>query len=247
MHELACEGEVAPLVDERGERTGNGCECIVVGDGLGESAGGDRVLGKVLACDERMKRKKRRTGRFHRSKGVAPISFATVAQVNGPTYALTAAFSTRVGKCGYDACRYSDANRPRSELPTVLKFALDRKTGSLWLCSAKKGGYDACVHACRISSGSCTTRARPIRCAKAERVEAGGFWRAAHTSGEKFTGFAALKIASFGGNWRRVETGVEAICAAFDAIRNACAMDLRRRVHRARARLKTSTSKIPAP
>lgn len=40
------------------------------------------------------------TGLFQRNNGVAPISFATIAQVVGPTYALTAALSTRVGRWG---------------------------------------------------------------------------------------------------------------------------------------------------
>ena len=68
-----------------------------------------------------------RTVRCHRIRGVAPISCATLAQDIGPTCALTAAFKTRVGRYGYDACRCSVANRPINAFPTVASCAFDAR------------------------------------------------------------------------------------------------------------------------
>lgn len=58
------------------------------------------------------------TVRCHRARGAAPISWATLEQVRGPTCAVTAAFKTRVGRYGNFAWRYSAANRPIRELPS---------------------------------------------------------------------------------------------------------------------------------
>lgn len=65
----------------------------------------------------------RHTVLCQRNTGTAPISFARLAQVVGPTYALTAAFMTRVGRCGYAALTYSDAKSPSSEFPSVAREA----------------------------------------------------------------------------------------------------------------------------
>lgn len=72
-----------------------------------------------------------RTILCQRSNELAPISLAMLAQVVGPTYALTAAFRTRVGRWGYNAWMYSDAYRPSSELPKVARFALVDGSDSL--------------------------------------------------------------------------------------------------------------------
>lgn len=68
-----------------------------------------------------------------------------------------------------------------------------------------------------ISSSSCTTLDRPIRCTKADKVDEGGLWRFAHTSGEKLDGCVAPKRASLGGKCASVEAGVDAIWTAFEA------------------------------
>ena len=105
------------------------------------------------------------------------------------------------------------------------------------------------MQANRISFGSETTRERPIRLANAERADTGGFWRATHVSGEKWTGWEAWKTASLGGNWRREDAGVDAICLAFEAIRSACAMDEEkpggRRRRRERERRRHGTLTLP--
>lgn len=69
------------------------------------------------------------TALYHRKSGVAPISLATSAQVVGPTYALTAAFTTRVGKCGYEVCTNSVANRPSKEFPRTARLVFVRGRG----------------------------------------------------------------------------------------------------------------------
>ena len=90
------------------------------------------------------------TVRCQRKMGVTPISRARFAQVVGPTCALTAAFKTRVGRCGYDELTYSVANRPRSELPRVAReaFVLGRGwSGCCWLCSETN---DECTQYARL-------------------------------------------------------------------------------------------------
>lgn len=86
------------------------------------------------------------------------------------------------------------------------------------------------MHACLISSVFFTMLPSPIRCENVVKADSGGFWRFAQVSGEKKVCEleAALKRDSFGGNWRRDEADVDAICAALDAkLFTACTIETR--------------------
>jgi hypothetical protein len=113
------------------------------------------------------------------------MSLATVAQVMGPTYALTAAFMTRVGKWGKLACTYSAANMPSSELPSAARFAFVGGGRRLvfGFSFAQADTNDGCVSAVSISSSLppshsafvlASTAPRPIRWANADKAEGGG-------------------------------------------------------------------------
>lgn len=130
------------------------------------------------------------TVRCQRRMGVTPISRARLAHVVGPTCALTAAFMTRVGRCGKDELTYSVAKRPRRELPRVASEALVVGSGRSGCCCVCSWMNEGCVHACSITSVDGTTVASPMRCANAARVERGGGWEDAQECASKTAGAA---------------------------------------------------------
>ena len=131
MHKASCRYKRALLVNQRSECSWDGGHRVLVQHS--GSCGGIRLAHRhfsiVLRIDERA-----RTMRFQRRSGVAPISFAIIAHVVGPTYAATAAFKTRVGRNGYVELTYSAANSPSSELPRMERFPFALGKGSPGFC-----------------------------------------------------------------------------------------------------------------
>ena len=115
------------------------------------------------------------------------------AHDEGPTYALTAAFMTRVGRCGNVELTCSVANRPRSELPRVARLPFAAGAGWFGLCLAWNVTNDGWVHACcTASAGFSRVFARPIRCANAVREAGFGGCREAHVSASKKLGVCSI-------------------------------------------------------